>query len=134
MTQTLAAVESRISELLAEVATPALVLMPSRLRRNVEAVVARIGDADRWRPHVKTAKTALAVDVQRGAGVDTFKCATLGELELLAARGARDVILAHFQLGANARRLREAAERMPSTAVSTLAEDVSSLPPLVGSA
>jgi D-serine deaminase-like pyridoxal phosphate-dependent protein len=79
--------------------TPALVVDLDAAAHNVRAVLARVGDPKRWRPHVKTVKQAAVVRVLLEAGVRSFKCATPAELELvLAAAGERfaaDVLLAY---------------------------------------
>lgn len=80
--------------------TPALVVDLEVVERNVAAVIAAAGGADRWRPHVKTVKQGAIVDLLLDAGVRRFKCATLAELDLLLARAdaravAIDVLLAY---------------------------------------
>jgi D-serine deaminase-like pyridoxal phosphate-dependent protein len=66
--------------------TPALVIDLDTVAANVDAVIAAAGSVDRWRPHVKTVKQGVVIDVMLDAGVRRFKCATLPELDLLLAR------------------------------------------------
>jgi D-serine deaminase-like pyridoxal phosphate-dependent protein len=68
------------------VQTPALVIDLDTVEANVAAVIAAAGSVDRWRPHVKTVKQGVIIDVLIDAGVRRFKCATLPELDLLLAR------------------------------------------------
>jgi D-serine deaminase-like pyridoxal phosphate-dependent protein len=80
--------------------TPALVIDLDTVERNIAAVIAAAGTADRWRPHVKTVKQGAIVDALLHAGVRRFKCATLPELDLVLARAdardlAVDVLLAY---------------------------------------
>lgn len=57
------------------------------------------GDAGRLRPHVKTHKTAELIGLQLQQGIHRFKCATLTEVSMVAAAGARDILLAYPLLG-----------------------------------
>jgi D-serine deaminase-like pyridoxal phosphate-dependent protein len=63
--------------------TPALVVDLDAVAHNARAFVARCQSADRWRPHVKTAKQHAIVAELLGAGVRRFKCATPAELRLV---------------------------------------------------
>ncbi|MGC4115953.1 MAG: alanine racemase [Myxococcales bacterium] len=81
--------------------TPALVVDLDAVAHNARAVLARVGDARRWRPHVKTVKQAAVIKVLLEVGVRSFKCATPAELELVLAAAAAsatadvDVLLAY---------------------------------------
>ncbi len=74
-----AAVAERIENLL----TPALVIDLDAVDHNVEAILKRVGDAKRWRPHVKTVKQARIIKALMRKGVGQLKCATLDELALV---------------------------------------------------
>jgi D-serine deaminase-like pyridoxal phosphate-dependent protein len=84
-----AALLSAVGPLLPALATPALLVDLDAVDRNIAAVVARAG-ADRWRPHVKTLKSAALVRRLWAAGVARSKCATLDELDLLLRTAAAD--------------------------------------------
>jgi D-serine deaminase-like pyridoxal phosphate-dependent protein len=106
------------------VQTPALLLYPSFVDTNIHATVqAMNGDANRWRPHVKTAKTGEIVRRLIANGVKQFKCATTLELLSTCEAGARDVLVAYPMVGANARRLLEIAGTYRGAAISVLAEN-----------
>ncbi len=106
------------------VQTPALLLYPSFVDTNIHATVqAMNGDANRWRPHVKTAKTGEIVRRLIANGVKQFKCATTLELLSTCEAGARDVLVAYPMVGANARRLLEIAGIYRGAAISVLAEN-----------
>ena len=102
--------------------TPALILYVDHLRHNVARIVSLVGDADRWRPHIKTAKLDYTIQKLVEHGVRRMKCATT--LELLAAceAGATDVLVAFPVLGANAARVAEIAGRFPGVEISALIE------------
>jgi D-serine deaminase-like pyridoxal phosphate-dependent protein len=79
--------------------TPALVIDLDAADHNIGAVLRRCGDPARWRPHIKTLKQRVLVEALLRAGVSTFKCATLDELQLLletadAGRVPIDALLA----------------------------------------
>lgn len=104
--------------------TPALLIYPEALDANIAVTLGLLGgDAGRWRPHVKTAKLAWVMRRLLDHGVRQFKCATTGELAVLCALGAPDVLLAFPVVGANARRAAELAARHPATRVSVLVDD-----------
>lgn len=108
--------------------TPALLVDLDVLRANIRAVVAQFGgDVRRWRPHVKTAKLAVAMRAMLDGGLTRFKCATTLELATLLDAGASDVLVAFPHVGANAARIRELAAAHPSARVEGLIETVEHL-------
>ena len=109
---------------LSRVQTPALLLYPGFVDSNIEATIqAMSGDANRWRPHVKTAKSSEIVGRLISHGVKQFKCATTLELLTACEAGAGDVLVAYPMVGANARRLLEIAGKLPAVSISVLAEN-----------
>ncbi len=105
-----------------DVLTPALVIYPDLIDANIKITVDLLGDASRWRPHVKTAKLAYTMRRMVELGVTQCKCATTTELSTACEAGMRDVVLAYSMVGANARRVREIAARYPQTRLSVLVE------------
>jgi D-serine deaminase-like pyridoxal phosphate-dependent protein len=104
--------------------TPALLLYPAFIDGNIEATIqAMNGDANRWRPHVKTAKCSEVVRRLIAHGVKQFKCATTLELLTTCEAGSNDVLVAYPMVGANAARVLEIAEKHPAVAISVLAEN-----------
>ena len=61
------------------VPSPALLIYPDRVRKNIERAIEISGDPDRLRPHIKTHKCAQVVRMHLKAGVRKFKCATIAE-------------------------------------------------------
>lgn len=105
------------------VMTPALLIYPELVDRNIRATLAGLnGDANRWRPHVKTAKLGAIIRRLVEHGVVNFKCSTTLELLTSCQAGASDVLLAFSVMGANARRAIEIADQFPQTRVSVLVE------------
>jgi D-serine deaminase-like pyridoxal phosphate-dependent protein len=103
--------------------TPALLVYPELVDANIRATLRLMnGDANRWRPHIKTAKIASVIRQMIGHGVRCFKCATTLELLTACEAGVDDVLLAFPVTGANARRTVELTRQFPATRVSVLVE------------
>jgi len=103
--------------------SPSLVIDRGLVRRNLEAMIALAGGADRLRPHVKTHKMAAVVRLAGSLGIRKHKCATLAEAEMVAAAGGDDVLIAYPLVGPNPGRLAELADAYPATTFRALVED-----------
>ena len=106
-----------------EVDSPALVVFPDRVKKNVEILVSMIDDVKRLRPHVKTHKTKEAALLQMESGILKFKCATIAEAEMLGSIKAPDVLLAYQPLGPKVNRLISLIKKYPETKYSCLIDD-----------
>ena len=89
--------------------TPALLvdldLMEGNIRRVMETCRAHgVG----WRPHTKGQKTVEIIEKELAAGAVGMTCAKLGEAEVLAANGVRDILI-HNQIVGTAKTQRLAA-------------------------
>lgn len=116
------------------VMTPALAIYPEIVDANIRTTLALLGgDANRWRPHVKTAKLAYAIRRLVAHGIANFKCSTSLELLTVCENGAADVVVAYPMVGANARRVRDISEQFPETRVSALVESRDHIEPWCGS-
>jgi D-serine deaminase-like pyridoxal phosphate-dependent protein len=103
--------------------TPALLIYPELVDVNIKATLRMLGnDANRWRPHIKTAKLGAIVRRLIDHGVLNFKCSTTLELLTACQTSAADVLLAYPVMGANAQRALEIAEDFPRTDISVLVE------------
>jgi len=110
------------------VLTPALVIYPEIVRSNIDATLKLLGgDAQRWRPHVKTSKLAFTMRLLVERGVVSFKCATTLELVTACQAGAQDVLVAYPVMGANAERVKVIAAEFPRVRVSALVEHESQI-------
>src|SRR5882757_1553414 len=85
--------------------TPALVVYPPAIKKNIGLAVEMAGGPARLRPHVKTHKSPDVTRLMLEAGIRSFKCATIAEAEMLALAGARDVLLAYQPVGPKVLRL-----------------------------
>lgn len=114
-------------ENVAEIPSPALLVYPDRIERNIRTMLLVAGSADRLRPHVKTHKMGEIVGLQQKVGIGKFKCATLAEAEMLARRGVADILLAYQPVGPNIDRWVAWQQRYPHSALAVIADDRSVL-------
>jgi D-threonine aldolase len=105
-----------------QVLSPGLLFYRDVIRHNIEALIARVGDPKRLRPHVKTHKTREIVRMQLAAGITKHKCATIAEAEMIADVGAPDVLLAYNLVGPNCARLAQLVEKFPACHFSTIVD------------
>lgn len=109
---------------LSRVLTPALAIYPDVVDANIRATLRVMGgDANRWRPHIKTAKLGFIIRRLVEHGVRNLKCSTTLELAAACDAGASDVLVAYAMVGANARRVLEIAAAHPNVAISILVEN-----------
>ena len=79
----------------------------------MEANISRVADTCRanavgWRPHTKGQKTLEIIRRELASGAFGVTCAKLGEAEVLAANGIRDILIANQIVGpTKTRRLAE---------------------------
>ncbi len=106
-----------------QIMTPALAIYPDIVDSNIGITLGLLGgDANRWRPHVKTAKLGFIMRRLAERGIRNFKCSTSLELLTACENGAADVVVAYPLIGANARRVREIAEQFREVRISALVE------------
>lgn len=106
-----------------ELDSPALVVFPERVKKNIQTAIEMVGDVNRLRPHIKTNKSADAIKLMMEAGIDQFKCATIAEAELLGMCKAKDVLLAYQPLGPKLSRFIELIKKYPLTNFSCLTDN-----------
>jgi D-serine deaminase-like pyridoxal phosphate-dependent protein len=75
--------------------TPAMLVFQPALEHNLASAIELCGSPERLVPHFKTHKSAAILRRTLAAGIACYKCATLKEAEVLAASGARQIILAY---------------------------------------
>jgi len=105
--------------------TPSLLIYADMLEANITAALQMMhGDANRWRPHLKTAKIGYTIRRLVARGITAAKCATTLELVVAIASGIEDVVVAFPLMGANAARVREIAGAHPERRIATLIESI----------
>ena len=107
-----------------EIDSPALLIYPKRVEKNIQTALQLVGDAARLRPHVKTHKIREVAELLLAAGIRQFKCATIAEAEMLALVHAPDVLLAYPPVGPKAARLAALTQAFPETRFSCLIDAV----------
>ena len=81
--------------------TPALLVDLDVMEANIARIVATCRAHDvAWRPHSKAHKTPEIAKKQMAAGAIGVTCAKLGEAEVMAAAGIRDILIANQIVGA----------------------------------
>ena len=119
---------------LAKVMTPALAIYADKVAANIATTIRVLGgDANRWRPHVKTSKLGFVMRQLAEQGVVNVKCATTLELQTAAEAGATDILVAYPMMGANAQRVRELAEQLSDRRISALVENAAQIQAWAGS-
>ena len=107
-----------------DIITPALLVYPDRIERNIRTMIAMAGGTQNLRPHIKTHKTAEIVQLQLKYGITNFKCATIAEAELLANCGAKDILLALQPVGPNLDRFFKLIAKFSKSTFSTIVDDL----------
>jgi D-threonine aldolase len=108
-----------------QVDSPALVIFPERVAKNIETLVNSIDDISRLRPHIKTHKSDHVTQMMLDHGISKFKCATIAEAEMLATSGARDILLAYQPVGPKAERFLNLVLKFPDVAFACLIDNFS---------
>lgn len=85
-----------------ELDTPALCVelpvMERNIRRMADVIIRKHGRG--WRPHTKGQKVPAVAHMELAAGALGVTCAKLGEAEVMAAAGIRDILIANQVVGA----------------------------------
>src|SRR5437868_4712149 len=80
--------------------TPALLVDLDVMEANIARIVATCrAHGVAWRPHSKAHKTPEIAQIQLAAGAIGVTCAKLGEAEVMAAAGIRDILIANQIVG-----------------------------------
>ena len=68
-----------------EIDSPAMVVYPDHIRKNIDKMIETVGTPDRLWPHVKTHKMTEVAQMQLEKGITQFKCASIAEGEMLGS-------------------------------------------------
>lgn len=111
----------------ASIDTPALVIFPERVKKNLDILRSYTNDLSTLRPHVKTNKCAEVSRMMIESGITRFKCATIAEAEMLGTEKASDVLLGYQPQGPKINRFFELQQRFPHIKFSCLVDNEKSL-------
>jgi len=118
----------------ADIPSPALLVYPDRVERNIRRLVDIVGDVRRLRPHIKTTKMPDVVRMHLDQGITRFKCATIAEAEMAAAAGVADMLLAYQPVGPNVARFVRLGQAYPATRFSAVVDDTATVDALSAAA
>lgn len=107
-----------------DIDSPALVIYKGRVKENIRLAISMVKDIKQLRPHIKTHKTAEAIQLMLEAGIQKFKCATIAEAELLGQQKAPDVLLAYQPVGPKVQRFIQLIKTYGHTSYSCLIDDM----------
>ena len=108
----------------ADIASPTVLIYPDRIAANLRRMIDWVGgDPSRLRPHVKTHKLPQVVAMKLAAGITKFKASTIAEVEMVAAAGGRDIVLAYQPVGPNVNRLIRLIGAYRAATFAALADD-----------
>ena len=107
-----------------QIDSPALVVFPERIQKNIDRMKEIVGKTSRLRPHIKTHKMAEVIAMQIQNGIQKFKCATIAEAELLGRTGAVNVLLAYQPVGPKIKRLADLIKKFPNTNFACLVDNL----------
>jgi D-serine deaminase-like pyridoxal phosphate-dependent protein len=102
--------------------SPMLVLHWERIESNLQRMLARTGDANRLRPHLKTHKLPQIMRRQVALGIRKCKAATIAEAQMAADAGTPDILLSVQPVGPNPERLARLIHEYPNSHFSTLCD------------
>jgi D-serine deaminase-like pyridoxal phosphate-dependent protein len=105
-----------------DVSSPALLIYPDRIEKNIRRMISTVQNPEMLRPHVKTHKMSEIVRMQMKHGISKFKCATIAEAEMTAECGAGDILLAYQPVGPGIRRFFMLKKKFPQTKISCIAD------------
>ncbi|MDA7765247.1 alanine racemase, partial [Flavobacteriaceae bacterium] len=97
------------------------------LKKNISAMISIAGGTERLWPHIKTHKMGEVVKLQMDQGIKRFKCATLGEVELLISCNVSHILLAHQPTHEKVMYFLSLQAKNPNIRFSTLVDNYDSL-------
>ena len=106
-----------------QIYSPALLVYRDILLQNIDLMIQISGGADRLRPHCKTHKMPAVIRIELEKGITRHKCATFAEAEMVAACGAKDIVLAYNMVGPNIARAVAFRQKFPDAQFIVTADD-----------
>jgi D-serine deaminase-like pyridoxal phosphate-dependent protein len=105
-----------------DITSPALLVYPDRIEKNIQLMIEIAGGTKFLRPHIKTHKIAEIIEMQLRYGITKFKCATIAEAELLALCGVNDILLAMQPVGNQINRFFDLISKYSNSKFSTIVD------------
>src|SRR5688572_21209781 len=83
-----------------ELDTPVLLVELDAMERNIDRLARFVRERGlNWRPHTKGVKVPAVAHLEMAAGAIGVTCAKLGEAEVMANAGIRDILIANQVVG-----------------------------------
>ena len=83
-----------------ELDTPVLLVDLDKMESNISRMTDTFKEAGvNWRPHIKGVKVPAIAHIELGAGAIGVTCAKLGEAEVMASAGIKDILIANQIVG-----------------------------------
>lgn len=103
--------------------TPAVVIELDAMENNIRALVERAGKYGiAHRPHIKTHRSTELARLQLSMGARGITCAKLGEAEVMAEKGIKDIFICYPIIGED--KLSRLGRLLPKARISTLINSV----------
>jgi D-serine deaminase-like pyridoxal phosphate-dependent protein len=103
--------------------TPFFAVYPDVVKKNIQKLIDLFPSKDQIRPHVKTHKCPQIVKLLMDAGITKFKCATIGEADMLGLCGADDILMAYQPVGPKIERFMRLILTFPNSTFSCLIDN-----------
>ncbi|RZK59276.1 MAG: D-TA family PLP-dependent enzyme [Pedobacter sp.] len=105
--------------------SPALVIYPQRVLHNIKLLKDIVAGVEIY-PHVKTHKSIELTKMLLSEGINSFKCATITEAEMLGKAGAVEALLAYQPTEFKLKRLIQLIKQYPQTKYACLIDNIKS--------
>lgn len=110
-----------------QIDTPALLYYKDYILQNTKNTINLAGGAERLWPHVKSHKMREMILMQLSMGINRFKCATIAELQMVAACGAKHILMAYPLVGPYIARFLRVAGQYPHCQFYAIGDDITQL-------
>ena len=110
-----------------KISTPGLLISEKKIKSNIKSMIDISGDPNRLWPHIKTHKMPGIIDIQIKYGIKKFKCATIGELEMLSKFDIREILLSNQLTFEKLEKFIKIQKKYPKIRMSTLVDNSISL-------
>lgn len=108
---------------ISQIYSPGLVIFRDLLVKNLNEMIRIAGGPERLCPHCKTHKTREITEMEIELGIQSHKCATIAEAEMLCDAGVEDIFIAYQLVGPNIGRLIQLMDKFPRVRFATIVDN-----------
>ncbi len=109
------------------ISTPGILVSEKKIKSNIKSMIEIAGDPIRLWPHIKTHKMSKIIELQIKNGIEKFKCATIGELDMLTKFNIKEILLANQLSIEKTEKFIKIQKKYPKIRMSTLIDNNTSL-------